>query len=70
VQGRRFQVDVSDLGEREAWNKAGFDRSHWREVEVPMAWDLYDLSLRARRELPGAASRSTALGCGLAGYST
>jgi beta-galactosidase/beta-glucuronidase len=38
----RFQVDVRDVGEREHWYDAGFDRSGWRETKVPSAWDLFD----------------------------
>jgi len=43
--GWRFQVDSRDIGEREHWFDAGFDRSGWREVEVPRAWDLFDEAL-------------------------
>jgi beta-glucuronidase len=40
TSGWRFQVDVSDVGQREHWYDSGFDRSAWREAEVPGAWDL------------------------------
>jgi beta-galactosidase/beta-glucuronidase len=39
--GWRFQVDSRDIGEHEHWFDAGFDRSGWRDVEVPRAWDLF-----------------------------
>src|SRR5689334_5828580 len=42
----RFQVDVRDVGERERWYDAGFDRSRWRAAEVPRAWDLFDEAMR------------------------
>jgi beta-galactosidase/beta-glucuronidase len=42
ASGWRFQVDVRDLGETENWYGPGFDRSGWRDVEVPQAWDLFD----------------------------
>jgi beta-galactosidase/beta-glucuronidase len=44
--GWRFQIDAHDIGEREQWFDGGFDRSGWREVEVPRAWDVLDLALR------------------------
>ena len=46
AQGWRFQVDVRDVGEHERWYDAGFDRSGWREAEVPRAWDLFDEAMR------------------------
>jgi beta-glucuronidase len=46
TSGWRFQVDVRDMGERERWYEAGTDRSGWREVEVPRAWDCIDDALR------------------------
>jgi beta-glucuronidase len=45
-RGWRFQVDVHDLGEREHWYDPGFDRSGWRDAEVPRAWDLFDPAMR------------------------
>src|SRR5262245_57858425 len=42
ASGWRFQVDVRDVGERERWYDADFDRSRWRAAEVPSAWDLFD----------------------------
>jgi beta-glucuronidase len=41
----RFQIDAHDLGESERWFEPGRDRSSWREVAVPGAWDLLDESL-------------------------
>src|SRR5947208_11232740 len=46
ASGWRFQVDVRDVGEREDWYDAGFDRSGWREAEVPRARDLFDEAMR------------------------
>jgi beta-glucuronidase len=46
ASGWRFQVDVRDVGERERWYGAGFDRSRWRAAEVPSAWDLFDEAMR------------------------
>jgi beta-glucuronidase len=46
ASGWRFQLDARDVGERERWYDAGTDRSAWREVEVPRAWDLFDEALR------------------------
>jgi beta-galactosidase/beta-glucuronidase len=43
--GWRFQVDPRDLGERDHWFAAAFDRSGWREAEVPRAWDVLDKAL-------------------------
>jgi beta-glucuronidase len=44
--GWRFQIDAHDLGERDRWYVAGFDRSGWTAVEVPRAWDCFDPALR------------------------
>jgi beta-galactosidase/beta-glucuronidase len=41
-----FQLDTHDQGERELWFADEYDRSAWRSVEVPRAWDTYDESLR------------------------
>lgn len=43
--GWRFQLDVSDLGEKEQWQRPGFDRASWAKATVPKAWDLYDEAL-------------------------
>lgn len=47
-----FQPDPMDLGEREGWCGDAFDyiqctflRSQWKEVVVPGAYDLYDISM-------------------------
>jgi beta-galactosidase/beta-glucuronidase len=44
--GWRFQIDSRGLGEREHWFDADFDRSGWRDVEVPRAWDVLDEALQ------------------------
>jgi beta-galactosidase/beta-glucuronidase len=44
--GWRFQIDSHDLGERERWFAAGFDRAGWSQVEVPRAWDCFNEALR------------------------
>ncbi len=41
----RFQMDATDLGQKEQWYRPDFDRSAWRMVSVPTAWDLYDEAL-------------------------
>ncbi len=43
--GWSFQIDVSDIGEKEQWYGKDFDRSAWAKVSVPKAWDLYDEAL-------------------------
>jgi hypothetical protein len=43
--GWSFQIDVSDIGEKEQWYGNNFDRSAWAKVSVPKAWDLYDEAL-------------------------
>jgi beta-galactosidase/beta-glucuronidase len=43
--GWNFQIDVSDIGEKERWYGNNFDRSAWAKVSVPKAWDLYDEAL-------------------------
>ena len=68
--GWRFQVDSHDIGERERWYDAGFDRSGWRGVEVPRAWDVFDEALRATKESAGTASSSTVHGPARARSST
>ena len=47
--GWHFQIDAHDVGERDRWFDPGHDRSAWRAVEVPRAWDTYDESLRGFR---------------------
>jgi beta-glucuronidase len=44
--GWRFQIDTHDVGESERWYDPGADRSSWRDVVVPGAWDLIDESMR------------------------
>ncbi len=44
--GWRLQIDSQDIGEREHWFDSAFDRSGWRKVEVPRAWDVLDQALR------------------------
>ena len=44
--GWRFQIDSRDIGEREHWYAASFDRSGWKDVEVPRAWDVFDEALK------------------------
>ena len=41
----RFQMDVTDLGDKEQWFRPGFDYAQWAKVSVPKAWDLYDEAL-------------------------
>ena len=41
----KFQIDVSDIGEKEHWYSNTFDRSAWANVTAPKAWDLYDDAL-------------------------
>ena len=55
--GWRFQMDVSDLGEKEQWYGTGFDRSAWAKVSVPKAWDLYDEALWGYEGLGWYAAR-------------
>jgi beta-galactosidase/beta-glucuronidase len=43
--GWSFQMDVSDIGEKEQWYRDNFDRSAWAKVSVPKAWDLYNEAL-------------------------
>lgn len=44
-QGWQFQIDVSDLGEKDGWFRTDFNRSAWARVPVPKAWDLLDPAL-------------------------
>jgi beta-glucuronidase len=41
----RFQLDVTDLGEKERWPANDYDRSRWVRATVPQAWDLFDQAL-------------------------
>ena len=63
VKGWQFQIDVHDQGEKNRWFDVEHDRSAWREVEVPRAWDTLDESLRGYEgvgwysvALPGSGS--------------
>jgi beta-galactosidase/beta-glucuronidase len=40
--GWLFQPDPLGLGDAQHWERADLDRSGWRAVPVPMAWDFYD----------------------------
>jgi beta-galactosidase/beta-glucuronidase len=77
--GWLFQPDPLGVGDGQGWQKPDFDRSGWRRVTVPMAWDHYDpvmdgyegvgwyaLALPAGRVAPGAWQR---LRFGRANYS-
>jgi beta-glucuronidase len=44
-RGWRFQIDISDLGEKEGWYKSDFNRSGWGSVDVPRAWDLFERAM-------------------------
>jgi beta-galactosidase/beta-glucuronidase len=68
--GWRFQPDPLGIGDAQHWERPGLDRSGWRPVTVPMAWDAYDpvmdgyegvgwyaLALPADRVVPGAWQR-------------
>ena len=59
----RFQIDVTEAGEKENWQAKTFDRSKWAMVEVPKAWDLYD---EAMWNYEGVGWYSTELPAGLA----
>jgi len=41
-QGWLFQPDPLAKGDAQEWWTPGFDRSGWRPVAVPSAWDFYD----------------------------
>jgi hypothetical protein len=43
--GWLFQPDPLDVGAAQGWQQPGFDRSGWRSVTVPAAWDDYDATL-------------------------
>ena len=68
--GWLFQPDPLGLGDAQGWQRPDFDRSGWRRVSVPMAWDRYDAvmdgyegvgwyaaALPADRVVPGAWQR-------------
>lgn len=40
--GWRFQLDPLRVGDAQHWENVATDRSGWRVVEVPMAWDFHD----------------------------
>ena len=42
----RFQLDIRNIGEKNGWFKADFDRNDWAKVTVPEAWDCYETALR------------------------
>jgi beta-glucuronidase len=69
-EGWLFQPDPHGIGDTQRWERPDFDRSGWRPVPVPMAWDHYDpvmdgyegvgwyaLALPADRVVPGAWQR-------------
>jgi beta-galactosidase/beta-glucuronidase len=37
-----FQPDPLGVGDAQHWHDPAFDRSGWRRVAVPMAWDFFD----------------------------
>jgi beta-glucuronidase len=41
-EGWIFQPDPLEVGDAQRWFDPDLDRSGWRPVEVPMAWDFYD----------------------------
>jgi beta-glucuronidase len=41
----RFQLDVTDQGEKEQWYGKDYGRSRWARAIVPKAWDLFDEAL-------------------------
>jgi beta-glucuronidase len=69
-EGWLFQPDPHGVGDAQGWHRAEFDRSGWRRVVVPMAWDHYEsvmdgyegvgwyaLTLPAEHVVPGAWQR-------------
>ena len=42
-----FQPDPDTVGEKQGWEKPEADRSGWRRVAVPMAWDDYDPTMES-----------------------
>jgi hypothetical protein len=45
-----FQPDPLRVGDAQKWQRPDFDRSGWRPVTVPMAWDHYDPVMDAERD--------------------
>jgi len=41
-EGWLFQPDPLRVGDAQGWQRPDLDRSGWRAVRVPMAWDHYD----------------------------
>ena len=41
-EGWLFQPDPLGVGDAQGWWRPDLDRSGWRRVTVPMAWDFYD----------------------------
>ena len=41
-EGWLFQPDPHGVGDAQRWQRPDFDRSGWRPVTVPMAWDHFD----------------------------
>jgi beta-glucuronidase len=41
-EGWLFQPDPVGVGDAQGWQSPDFERSGWRPVTVPMAWDNYD----------------------------
>jgi len=69
-EGWLFQADPLGVGDVQRWQSPDLDRSGWRPVTVPMAWDNYDpvmdgyegvgwyaLALPADRMVPGTWQR-------------
>ncbi len=63
--GWTFQIDPQKLGEKEGWYGPAFNRSAWRGVNVPEAWDRFETALRGYEGvgwyaviLPGSLARS------------
>lgn len=42
-----FQPDPDGVGEARGWERPDADRSGWRRVTVPMAWDFYDPTMES-----------------------
>lgn len=62
----RFQIDAADLGEKDGWFKPDYNYGSWGMVEVPRAWDLYEIALWGyegigwyARELPGSLAKAS-----------
>src|SRR5690606_9210293 len=37
-----FYIDQNEWGEAKGWYQPAWDRSDWRKVTSPQAWDFYD----------------------------